>query len=534
MRNQYYLKSNIQIMPTVCDWYAWTHLINPITAACNIVQRHLRIMSSFLEEPEIHREALKDPMMIGGPFMDVPGDNILLVQEILNKTKNTARKYLLIYDALMNIWNILDKIKEDEESLDPIYAKIPPELKGILELVYNEDNSPSIRVIEKLLYYKYATDDMQAIHLSEISEDKRPFVLSTPVFPNEHTVSISIPFSSKHLNNLYASREIGVDLASLTRDLNISDEKKDLFYSFFEKREPLTKIKNSSLRDLTQVRLKYFGHACVFIEYLGKSILIDPIISYSYSSEGARCTFEDLPDTIDYVLITHNHQDHVQLESLLQIRYKIKNIIVPKSNKGVYFDPSLKIALNSIGFENVIEIDDLEDIEVIKDIFKITAIPFFGEHGDLNIQTKSAFLVQLSNEKILFLADSNNLEPSLYQSIKTNIGKVGTIFLGMECEGAPMSWLYGPYLPKPLTRVADQSRRLNGSDCKKAISIIETFEANRVYVYAMGLEPWLGHIMGLNYSKDSPQILESDNLIEYCSNKNILSKRLFLKEEIVL
>ena len=61
-----------------------------------------------------------------------------------------------------------------------------------------------------------------------------------------------------------------------------------------------------------------------------------------------------LPDKIDYVLITHNHQDHILFETLLPLRHKIKNLIVPRTNSGRLEDPDLKLMFNNIGFKNVI------------------------------------------------------------------------------------------------------------------------------------------------------------------------------------
>jgi hypothetical protein len=35
------------------------------------------------------------------------------------------------------------------------------------------------------------------------------------------------------------------------------------------------------------------------------------------------------------VLITHNHQDHILFETLLQIRHKVSEIIVPRGGSGM-------------------------------------------------------------------------------------------------------------------------------------------------------------------------------------------------------
>src|SRR5262249_27830214 len=151
--------------------------------------------------------------------------------------------------------------------------------------------------------------------------------------------------------------------------------------------------------------------------------------------------------------------------------------------------PSLKLIMRVTGFSSVEEIDELESIEIADGT--ITALPFLGEHADLNIRAKMAYLVNLKGKSVLMAADSNNLEPELYRRVHDLFGSIETLFLGMECDGAPMSWLYGPLLTQPLPRKNDQSRRLNGSNYEKAMSIVELLKPKEVYVYAMGQEPWL-------------------------------------------
>lgn len=44
------------------------------------------------------------------------------------------------------------------------------------------------------------------------------------------------------------------------------------------------------------------------------------------SGSDGRFTFNDLPDRIDYVVISHNHQDHCSPEVLMQLRHKIGTV----------------------------------------------------------------------------------------------------------------------------------------------------------------------------------------------------------------
>jgi L-ascorbate metabolism protein UlaG (beta-lactamase superfamily) len=280
------------------------------------------------------------------------------------------------------------------------------------------------------------------------------------------------------------------------------------------------------------VRWRYFGHACILIEMQNVNMLFDPVLSYTYESNVSRYTYQDLPDSIDYVVITHNHQDHVLFETLLQIRHKVKNFIVPASSKGAIQDPSLKLILKNIGCKNVIELDPMESLELENG--SITALPFLGEHSDLDVQCKAAHLVRIGNRALLFAADSCNLEPRLYEHLHQEIGDVDAIFLGMECDGAPLSWLYGPLLTRKIERAMDESRRLAGSNFDQAIDIVRRFKSKEVYVYAMGQEPWLGHIMSLKYTEQSRPIIESNRLIQECLAHGICAERLFGEKEILI
>jgi L-ascorbate metabolism protein UlaG (beta-lactamase superfamily) len=259
-------------------------------------------------------------------------------------------------------------------------------------------------------------------------------------------------------------------------------------------------------------------------------MLFDPALSYTYESDISRYTYQDLPDSIDYVVITHNHQDHVLFETLLQIRHKVKHFIVPTSSGGFLQDPSLKLILKNVGCKNVIELGQMENVEFENG--SITALPFFGEHSDLNVHCKAAYLVRIGNRSLLFAADSCNLEPRLYERLYDEIGDVNAIFLGMECDGAPLSWLYGPLLTKKLERAVDESRRLAGSNFDQAIDIVRRFNSKETYVYAMGQEPWLNHIMSLKYTEESRPIIESNRLIQECMERGMYAERLFGEKEM--
>jgi len=144
-------------------------------------------------------------------------------------------------------------------------------------------------------------------------------------------------------------------------------------------------------------------------------------------------SFSQLPHEIDYVCLTHCHQDHICLETLLQLRHKVNTIIVPKNNGGTLCDPSMRLILKKCRF-NVIEVDDLDEIPLADG--KIVSIPFLGEHGDLNIRSKTAWIFDVGGRKIFVGADSSNLDPRMYRHIKEFIGDVDIVAIGHPSLGS--------------------------------------------------------------------------------------------------
>jgi L-ascorbate metabolism protein UlaG (beta-lactamase superfamily) len=192
----------------------------------------------------------------------------------------------------------------------------------------------------------------------------------------------------------------------------------------------------------------------------------------------------------------------------------------------------MKLILEKIGCKNVIELNNMESLEAGD--MTIYALPFLGEHSDLNILSKAAFAVRVGAHTLLFAADSCNIEPRLYEHLRAEIGDVDALFLGMECDGAPLTWLYGPLLTKSIERAMDESRRLSGSDFEQAMSLVRQFGCKSAYVYAMGQEPWLTYIMSLKYTDESRQIIESNRLIDECAKQGIYAERLFGQKEVLI
>lgn len=523
---KYYLKHNVQIEPLFNGWYAYPQLIAPATAAMHIANSHLKIMASYVMAPEVHAAAVRNPAMLGGPFIDYEGKRVGEIRELMEKTRREQARMVEFAEAVKTLNDTL--LREAKgHSIEPLYEKVPEPLRGYVELVYDLNHNPSFRVIEGLLYKsEYYNTAAQSVVLSLVEGDERPFVYSTPRLDDPSRLQLNIPFAHPGIDELFKMRDVPQTLGHLKESLGLGDEHDALLGSFLTKEEP----PRAPRYEGDEVRVRYFGHACALVETKDVCVLTDPVISYFFNNDDERYTFVDLPDVIDYVVITHGHADHLMFETLLQLRHRIRHIVVPRNGGGSLEDPSLKLVLQNTGFKSVIELDEMESVAV--EGGHITAVPFFGEHADLNIRTKSAYLVNLKGKQTLFVADSNNLEFKLYEHVQRLLGNIDVLFIGMECDGAPLTWIYGSLFSRPVDRKMDRSRRLSGSDFRSAIDMVERLGPRQVYVYAMGQEPWLCYLTSIKYTPESRPIVESDKLVEACAQRGLTAERLFGAKEI--
>jgi L-ascorbate metabolism protein UlaG (beta-lactamase superfamily) len=81
--------------------------------------------------------------------------------------------------------------------------------------------------------------------------------------------------------------------------------------------------------------LVWFGHSSYFMQLEGKRILVDPVFSgyaspFSFSNKsfnGADAySVDDMP-LIDYLLISHDHYDHLDYETIIKLKPKVGAII---------------------------------------------------------------------------------------------------------------------------------------------------------------------------------------------------------------
>lgn len=81
----------------------------------------------------------------------------------------------------------------------------------------------------------------------------------------------------------------------------------------------------------------WLGHSAYYIQLAGKRILVDPVLSdhaapFSFLVKAFKGSTlykaEDIPE-IDYLLISHDHYDHLDYATVTQLKDKVKNVVVP-------------------------------------------------------------------------------------------------------------------------------------------------------------------------------------------------------------
>jgi L-ascorbate metabolism protein UlaG (beta-lactamase superfamily) len=518
------------VEPLVNYWSAWPFLIAPVPASLHLLQYQLPLLQSYIDDPASHVTAGQDLSLAGGAFVNVPTDRVSEVATLLDSAKNELSRNLELAQSLLDFQSWL-AANAKGSSLAPYYQRIPRPLQGYVELVYDYLNRPSLRFFENLLYRShYYKSSLQSLRLSRLGQDgSRPFFLNTPRLMEEGQIDWRVPFDSPQVDQLFKLDTQPQSFDAICQLLDLNDQSRERVSPMLTEDLPALPEKWRKI----SVRIRYFGHACLLIESQGISILTDPLVGVRPSEGGLeRFSYGDLPEEIDCVLITHNHVDHNSLETILRLRHRVKSLVVPRSFGILYGDISLKALALRIGFKNVIELDTLESLQL--PCGEITAIPFLGEHSDL-AHGKTGYVICVGKRRLLIGADLDCLDRQVYENVRGCVGRIDTVFLGTESVGAPLSWINGPLLSKRPSREEEESRRQHGCDARRAMDIVEALGASRLYNYAMGLEPWLEHILGLRLNENSPQWLESEKLLAQARARGLWeAKRLHGKTEIIL
>src|SRR5215204_5881394 len=199
--------------------------------------------------------------------------------------------------------------------------------------------------------------------------------------------------------------------------------------------------------------LVWFGHSSYFMQLDGKKILVDPVFSGSaspikFTTRSFRgsdvYTPDDIPG-IDYLFITHDHWDHLDYDTIVQLKPKVKKII---TGLGVGEH------LEHWGFDknSIIERDWNAEI-ILDDGFIVNTAParhFSGRGLKRNRSLWMSFILQTPNTKIYIGGDSG------YDDHFTEIGdKFGPFDLAILENGQyDKNWKYIHMMPEEVVQAA--------------------------------------------------------------------------------
>jgi L-ascorbate metabolism protein UlaG (beta-lactamase superfamily) len=523
----YTLSPHTVVEPLVNSWSAWSTLIAPIPASMHLANYQIPLLRSFLQNPQAHADASNSPDLYGGAFAALPASSVPDVAALLARTEQVMQPHL----ALAKQLNAYQRWLIDHArglSLEAHYQRIPAGLRGCTELVYDYWNRPSLRVLEPLLYRtELYQPTLQSMRLSTLQSDRsRPYFLNTPRLVRDGQIEWPVTFADPRIDDLFRL-DLHPRREDEIRDSLGVDAGIDLSPFLRESRGVAGRHWTDG-----QTRIRYFGHACVLVERAGQSVLVDPFVSAVPREGGmARYSFADLPAEIDYLLVTHNHLDHFCLETLLRLRHRTGCLVLPRNTGALYGDLSLKQLAQQIGFRQVVELDTFESLPLTDG--EIVGVPFFGEHADM-MHSKTAYVVRSGSRRILFAADSDCLDADVYKHVRQELGDVDTAFVGMESEGAPLSFAFGSLLPQKPTREQENSRRQHGCNAARGIRLCDALGVREVYNYAMGIEPWMYYVLGLNVDEGSGQWRESETMLQTLRDRGTPCERLSGRAEFIL
>lgn len=208
-----------------------------------------------------------------------------------------------------------------------------------------------------------------------------------------------------------------------------------------------TDIKSISL---DEHYLIWFGHSSYLIQTNGKRILVDPVFyaasPVSFINKAFKGTEvyrpEDMPN-IDYLIITHDHWDHLDYKTVLELKPRIKKVICGLG-VGEYFD--------YWGFakDQIVELDWNESVATDSDfnVHCFAARHYSGWGLTANQTLWASFLVETPSQKIYIGGDSG------YGNHFTTIGKrFADIDLAILENGQyNTDWKHIHLLPQDLAR----------------------------------------------------------------------------------
>jgi L-ascorbate metabolism protein UlaG (beta-lactamase superfamily) len=198
----------------------------------------------------------------------------------------------------------------------------------------------------------------------------------------------------------------------------------------------------------SKTRFIWFGHSTFLLQIKGKNLLIDPmfgnvpapnpLLGNKRFSNKLPIEIEKLP-SIDAVLITHDHYDHLDYESIQKLKDKVNMFYTPLGI-GIHL---LKWGVEK---ERIIELDWWQEIKYDELTIRCTPAQHFSGRGisDREKTLWCSWIIQSDDENLFFSGDSGYA--SHFKEIGDQYGPFDFAF--MECGQYNNLWPLVHMLPE--------------------------------------------------------------------------------------
>ena len=178
---------------------------------------------------------------------------------------------------------------------------------------------------------------------------------------------------------------------------------------------PINTLSREKLENLsdTQLYIVKLGHSYILLKVYGEYLLIDPVFSLRASPftfvgpkrfQAPPISIEELP-TIDKVIISHNHYDHLDKASIKQLITKTRQFLVPL---GIDAD------LQTWGVDKakIKAFDWWQEHQTDKALLAFTPSRHYSGRGfkDRNLTLWGSWVIKTTNENLYFSGDSGYFE----------------------------------------------------------------------------------------------------------------------------
>jgi len=244
----------------------------------------------------------------------------------------------------------------------------------------------------------------------------------------------------------------------LTGDTNLFRVMKEFFFNKDKRNMPTAPLPTRKT-DLFQLPpnenvLVWFGHSSYFLQLNGKKFLIDPVLSghaspvafTTRSFKGSDVyTPKDIPP-VDFLLITHDHYDHLDYETIVQLKSRVSKVITGLG-VGAHlvhwgYDPHI-----------IVEKDWYEEV-ILEENLKINTTParhFSGRSFKRNTSLWLSFVLSSPDKKIFIGGDSGY--DTHFKTIGENFGPFDLAIL--ENGQYNKYWKFIHMMPEEVVQAAE-------------------------------------------------------------------------------